>query len=84
MPYSSEKTLALIHEARQLPRASDAGPIYEGFYEFIHSDKQVTGYLLMEVGIPGVVRSFFRQKIREFIKGEFINIEKPDEIFTEQ
>ena len=84
MPYSSDKTLALVHEARQLAYVPDAGPVYEGFHEFIHSDKQVTGYLIMEVGIPGVVRSFFRQKIREFINGDFINIEKPDEIYAEQ
>ena len=83
MSYSPKKTLALVHEARQKQFPSDAGVVHEGFHEFIHSDKQVTGYLMMEVGFPGVVRSFFRQKIKEFINGEFVNIEKPDEIFTD-
>ena len=83
MPYSSEKTLALVHEARQKQFPPNAGVVHEGFYEFIHSDKQVAGYLAMESGIPGAVRSFFRQKIKEFINGEFVNIEKPDETFTD-
>jgi hypothetical protein len=83
MTYSSEKTLTLIHEARHVAPVSNAGPVHDGFYEFIHSDKQVTGYLIMEGGVPGPVRSFFRQKIKEFIKGDFINIEKPDDIYVE-
>jgi hypothetical protein len=57
--------------------------VHEGFHEFIHSDKQVAGYLVMEAGIPGAIRSFFRQKIREYINGEFINLEKPAQIYTE-
>ena len=83
MPYSSDKTLALVHEARQKQFPPNAGVVHDGFHEFIHSDRQVAGYLMMEAGIPGVVRSFVRQKIKEFINGEFINLEKPDQTYTD-
>lgn len=83
MPYSPEKTLALVHEARQKQFSPNAGVVHDGMAEFIHSDKQVAGYMLMEAGIPGAVRSFFRRKIKEYINGEFVNIEKPDQTFTD-
>jgi hypothetical protein len=83
MPYSPEKTLALIHEARQKTFPLNAGVVHDGFTEFINSDKQIAGYLTMESGIPGPVRSFFRQKIKEYINGEFVNIETPDDTFVE-
>jgi hypothetical protein len=83
MPYSPEKTLALIHDARQKVFPPNPGAIHEGMSEFIHSDKQVTAYLMMEVGIPGVIRHFFRQKLREYINGEFLNIETPDQIYPD-
>ena len=83
MPYSPEKTLALIHEARQKQFPPNSGVVHDGMAEFIHNDKQVSGYLIMEAGIPGAVRSFFRQKIKEFINGEFINLEKPDQVYTD-
>jgi len=78
MPYSPDKTLALIHEARQKKFPPNAGVAHDGMAEFVHSDKQVAGYLMLEADVPGVVRSYFRQKLKEFINGEFMNLEKPD------
>ena len=78
MPYSPEKTLALIQEARQKTFPPNSGPVHEGMAELIHSDKQITGYMIMESTIPGVVRHFFREKLKEYINGEFVSIERPD------
>ena len=83
MVYSHEKTLVLIHEARQKVFPPGGGVVHEGMTEFIQSDKQVAGYMLMEAGLPGVVRHFFRQKLKEYILGEFYGIEKPDQIYTD-
>ena len=85
MPYSPTKTLSLVDEARkrEFP-PGNGGVVHEGFHDFIHSDKQIAAYLVMEAGIPGVVRHFVREKLKEYINGEFYGIETPDQTFTEK
>ena len=76
MSYCQTKTLELIHTARNTVFKSEGGTVQQGMKLFIHNDVQTAAYMILEPTLPGVIRHFVREKIREYINGDFFGIEK--------